>query len=61
VTSAGAGPSLGRYLLLAYLPADLAVEGTQLAVEYVGERFPVTVASAGRTPVFDPDDSRMKA
>jgi glycine cleavage system aminomethyltransferase T len=60
VTSAGAGPSLGTYLLLAYLPADLAVEGTQLAVEYVGERFPVTVASAGRTPVFDPDDSRMK-
>jgi glycine cleavage system aminomethyltransferase T/glycine/D-amino acid oxidase-like deaminating enzyme len=60
VTSAGSGPSVGKYLLLAYLPAELAVEGTQLAVEYIGERYPVTVASAGRTPVFDPDDSRMK-
>ncbi len=61
VTSAGAGPSVGAYLLMAYLPADLAVEGTQLAVQYMGEHYPVTVAVAGRQPLFDPDDKRMKA
>ncbi|MBW3606402.1 MAG: FAD-dependent oxidoreductase [Actinobacteria bacterium] len=61
VTSAGSGPSVGRYLLLGYLPPEHAQEGTQLAVEYMNERYPVTVAVAGRTPLFDPDDERMKA
>jgi glycine cleavage system aminomethyltransferase T len=61
VTSAGSGPSVGKYLLLTYLPPEYAQEGTRLAVEYMNERYPVTVAVAGRTPLFDPDDSRMKA
>ncbi|PSK96971.1 dimethylglycine oxidase [Haloactinopolyspora alba] len=60
VTSAGSGPSVGRYLLMAYLPPEHAVEGTALTVGYMGERYPVTVARAGRTPLFDPDDERMK-
>ncbi len=50
VTSAGAGPSLGKYLLMAYLPPEQAVEGSDaLAVEYMNERFPVTVAVVGAT------------
>jgi glycine cleavage system aminomethyltransferase T len=61
VTSAGSGPSLGTYLLMSYLPPEHASEGTELLVEYMGERYPVTVARAGRTPLFDPDDERMKA
>jgi len=61
VTSAGAGPSLGSYLLMAYLPTESADEGTKLVVEYMGERYPVTVARNGRTPLFDPDDTRMKS
>jgi glycine cleavage system aminomethyltransferase T/glycine/D-amino acid oxidase-like deaminating enzyme len=61
VTSAGNGPSVGRYILLAYLPPEHAEEGNGLAVEYLGERYPVTVARADRTPLFDPDDSRMRA
>ncbi|WP_052665958.1 GcvT family protein [Nitriliruptor alkaliphilus] len=61
VTTAGSGPSVGKHLLLSYLPPELAVEGTDLLVEYMGERYPVKVAVAGRTPLFDPDDSRMKA
>ncbi|WP_031467626.1 GcvT family protein [Sciscionella sediminilitoris] len=60
VTSAGSGPTLGTYLLMAYLPAQYAVEGTELTVEYMGERYPVVVARAGRTPLFDPDDTRMR-
>ena len=50
MTSAGAGPSLGKYLLMAYLPPEQAVEGSDaLAVEYMNERFPVTVAVVGAT------------
>ncbi|MDN5898938.1 MAG: FAD-dependent oxidoreductase [Brachybacterium sp.] len=60
VTSAGPGPSLGRYLLMAYLPPQHAVPGTALQVEYLGHRHPVTVLTAGRTPAFDPQDARMR-
>lgn len=60
VTSAGSAPSLGRYLLMAYLPGSYAVEGTALSVEYLGHAYPVTVARVGRRPLFDPDDTRMK-
>ena len=61
VTSAGSGPSVGKHLLMAYLPPDQAVEGTQLAVEYFGERYPVTVAVAGATPLFDPENTRIRS
>ena len=61
VTSAGAAPSLGTYLLMAYLPTEFCDEGTKLSVAYMGERYPVTVARAGRTPLFDPEDARMRA
>ncbi len=61
VTSAGAGPSLGKHILMAYLPPDHAVTGTELAVEYLGERYPVTVAVAGPTPVFDPENARIRS
>lgn len=60
VTTAGAGPSLGAYLLMAYLPPEHAVEGTQLQVMYMNEHYPVTVARVGSTPLFDPTDERMK-
>ncbi len=61
VTSAGAGPSVGRYLLMAYLPPEHAVEGSaELAVEYMNERFPVTVAVAGSRPIFDPENARIR-
>ena len=60
VTSAGTGPSVGKYLLLAYLPPKHAVVGTDLQVMYMNELYPVRVAVAGSTPLFDPDNSRMK-
>ena len=60
VTSAGSGPSVGKHLLLAYLPPEQAVAGTALAVEYLGERYPVTVAVAGATPLFDPANERIR-
>ena len=61
VTSAGSGPSVGKHLLMAYLPPDQAKAGTRLAVEYFGERYPVTVAVAGSTPLFDPENARIRS
>jgi glycine cleavage system aminomethyltransferase T/glycine/D-amino acid oxidase-like deaminating enzyme len=62
VTSAGAGPSLGAYILMAYLPPEHAVEGsTDLAVEYMNERYPVTVAVVGSRPIFDPENTRIRS
>jgi glycine cleavage system aminomethyltransferase T/glycine/D-amino acid oxidase-like deaminating enzyme len=60
-TTAGAGPSVGKYLLLAYLPTEHAKEGNKLQVMYMNELYPVTVERAGATPLFDPTDSRMKS
>ena len=61
VTSAGSGPSVGKHLLMSYLPPDSAKVGTPLLVEYLGERYPVTVAVAGSTPLFDPDNTRIRS
>ncbi|MET0513076.1 MAG: FAD-dependent oxidoreductase [Thermoleophilaceae bacterium] len=61
VTSAGAGPSIGKHILLSYLPPEQAEVGNELAVEYMCERYPVTVAVADSTPVFDPENSRIRS
>ncbi len=61
VTSAGSGPSIGKHLLMSYLPPEYAVVGTRLAVQYFGERYPVTVAVAGSTPLFDPTHDRIRS
>jgi len=61
VTSAGTGPSVGKHLLMAYLPPEYAEVGTKLAVEYMTERYSVTVEVVGSKPLFDPNDDRMKS
>jgi glycine cleavage system aminomethyltransferase T/glycine/D-amino acid oxidase-like deaminating enzyme len=60
VTSAGAGPSLGKHILMAYLPPEQATKGNKLKVEYFMEHYPVTVEAVGPTPLFDPANERMK-
>ena len=61
VTTAGGAPSVDAYLLMAYLPPEYAVVGTDLLVMYMNETFPVQVAVAGPGGIFDPADSRMKS
>jgi glycine cleavage system aminomethyltransferase T/glycine/D-amino acid oxidase-like deaminating enzyme len=61
VTSAGAAPSVGKHVLMAYLPPERAELGNELAVEYFGERYPVTVAVVGSHPLFDPDNERIRS
>jgi glycine cleavage system aminomethyltransferase T/glycine/D-amino acid oxidase-like deaminating enzyme len=61
VTSAGAGPSIGKHILMAYLPPEQAVVGTELSVLYLNESYPVTVEVAGPTPIFDPENTRIRS
>jgi glycine cleavage system aminomethyltransferase T len=61
VTSAGAGPSVGKHILMSYLPPEHAVVGEQLAVEYMGDRYPVTVQTNDSTPLFDPENARVRS
>ena len=61
VTSAGSGPSVGKHILMSYLPPEHAKLGAELAVEYLGERYPVTVAVVGATPLFDPENTRIRS
>jgi glycine cleavage system aminomethyltransferase T len=57
VTSAAYGYSIGRGIVVGYLPADLAVEGTPVEVEYFGQRHAATVAA---DPLVDPKGERLK-
>jgi hypothetical protein len=38
----------------------VASVGTKLAVSYMEQLYPVTVASADATAVFDPDNERIR-
>ncbi len=60
-TSAGAGPSIGKHILMSYLPPEHANEGEQLLVEYLGEQYPVTVDIVGSTSIFDPENARIRS
>jgi glycine cleavage system aminomethyltransferase T len=61
VTSTGAGPSLGKHIVMSYLPPEHANEGEQLAVEYMTELYPATVEIVGSTPPFDPENERIRS
>lgn len=60
VTTAGSAPSLGKHVLMAYLPPDQAVIGNELAVSYMEELYPVTVGSIDATPLLDPGNERLR-
>jgi len=61
ITSAGSGPSVGKTILMSYLPPEHAKVGTKFCVEYFGEQYPATVAVVGPTPIFDPENARVKS
>ena len=61
VSSAGAGPSIGKHILMSYLPPEHAKVGAELTVQYMGERYPVTVQSNDATSVFDPENTRVRS
>ena len=61
VTSAGAAPSVGSYVLMSYLPPEQAKVGQELSVEYMGDSYPVKVDVVGSTPIFDPENTRIRS
>ena len=60
VTTAGSAPSLGKHVLLAYLPTEQAAIGTELAVSYMEELYPVVVRSVDATSLLDPGNERLR-
>ena len=46
---------------MAYLPPAQAAEGNQLLVQYMGDRYPVTVAVKGSRSLFDPENTRVRS
>ena len=60
VTSAGSAPSLGKHVLLAYLPPAEASIGNRLTVSYMEELYPVTVGSVDATALLDPTNERIR-
>src|SRR3954464_13199111 len=60
-TGAGARPAIGKDILMTYLPPEHAAIGEELLVEYLGEQYPVTVAMNDTTPLFDPENTRVRS
>ena len=58
VTSGGYGYRLKQSIALAYVRTDMAVPGTELTVEILGERRRAVVAVE---PLYDPQNMRLKA
>ncbi len=57
VTSAGFGYSTGESLAYAWLPTEAAAEGTEVVVEYFGERLAAAVVSE---PRWDSEGERLR-
>ncbi|AOS62178.1 GcvT family protein [Actinoalloteichus hymeniacidonis] len=57
VTSAGYGHTIDRCIAYAWLPAEHAVPGRPVEIQYFGDRLPYEVAA---DPLFDPEGARMR-
>ena len=58
VTSSNYGYTLGKFIAYGYLPTDYAKTGTQVEIEYFGQRFAATVQNE---PLYDADMTKIKA
>jgi len=60
-TSMAYGPTIGKTIMLAYLPHDKAQKGNRFEIEYFGERYPVVVAGVGYEPLYDPENAKPRS
>jgi 4-methylaminobutanoate oxidase (formaldehyde-forming) len=58
VTSGGYGYSVEKSIVYAYLPVDYTKVGTELEIEFFGERVSAIVE---RSPLYDPKGERIKS
>lgn len=60
MTSSAYGPSVGKTILLGYIPYEYAQEERELALEYFNERFPIRIEAVGYRALYDPENVRLK-
>ncbi len=61
VTSVAYGPSLGKNIVMGYLPYRYCQEGRQLMLEYFHESYPLNVEAVGYRPLYDPENERPRS
>lgn len=60
-TSQAFGPTIGKNIMLAYLPWDYCQVGRKLSVTYFDETYPVEVAGVGYAPLYDPENLKPRS
>ena len=60
-TSLAFGPSIGKNIILAWLPHEKAVEGKVFEIEYFAERYPVRVAGVGYKSLYDAENLKPRS
>lgn len=60
-TSQAYGPSVGKNIMLAYLPWDYCTVGRKLQVTYFDEVYGVEVAGVGYAPLYDPENLKPRS
>ena len=55
-TSIAFGPSVGKNIMLGYLPGEYAEVGRELVMEYFDEPFPIRVEAVGCNALYDPEN-----
>ena len=60
-TSVAYGPTIGKNIMLAYLPHAYCEVGRTLQVEYFSETYPVEVAAVGYKPLYDPENLKPRS
>ena len=59
-TSIAFGPSIGKNIMLGYLPKEYAETGRKLVMEYFDEPFPIQVEAVGCKALYDPANELPK-
>ncbi|MDM3871398.1 FAD-dependent oxidoreductase [Porticoccus sp. W117] len=55
------GPSIGKNIALGFLPYEHCEKGRQLAIEYFGDTYAVTVEAVGYGPLYDPENKKPRS
>ncbi|NCV99551.1 MAG: FAD-dependent oxidoreductase [Proteobacteria bacterium] len=58
-------PSIKEFVVMGYLPAEIAKEGQKLAIEYFNEDgdgvYPITVKIVGKGSLYDPENKKVRS
>jgi len=58
-------PSLKKFVVMGYLPKEIAIQGKSLLIEYFNEGedglYPITVQIVGKGSLYDPTNERVRA